>query len=64
MACKKGGLLIYYGFCKADEKDKMVDDLVKEGSDLGYKLKVRKIVPAGEIAPYKHRFRIEMIVNR
>ncbi|MBR9704923.1 hypothetical protein GOV12_05915 [Candidatus Pacearchaeota archaeon] len=63
IACKKGGRLFYYGFCKDTEVDLMVNDLVKEGKELGYRLKVIEKKFAGEIAPYKHRFRIEFKVR-
>ncbi len=62
MACKKNGKIFYYGFCNIDEKKKMVEDLKKEAEDLKKKIKVMKIVKAGEIAPYKFRYRVEIKV--
>ena len=64
MACRRGSLLIYYGFCKDDEVKKLTEDLVKEARNYRRKIKINKIVQAGEIAPYKHRFRIEMNVEK
>ncbi|MBT4135521.1 hypothetical protein HOD75_03435 [archaeon] len=60
--CKKGGKLFYYGFCNVDEIDELVKNLVKEGKGLGRKLKVKEFVRAGDIAPYKFRYRIEFKV--
>lgn len=63
MASKKGTRLFYYGFCKDDEVKEMVNDLEKEARKLNRKIKIMEIVPAGEIAPYKHRYRIEIQVK-
>ncbi len=60
MASKKGTRLFYYGFCKDDEIDEMVIGLKKEADKLKRKNRIIEIVPAGEIATYKHRYRIEM----
>jgi tRNA (guanine37-N1)-methyltransferase len=62
IACKKGTRLIYYGFCKDDSIDSMVDELLKEAKKYKRKLKIQDITPAGEIAPYKHRYRVEIKV--
>lgn len=59
---KKDTRLFYYGFSKDDEVKDMVNLLLGEAIKLKRKLKVIEIVPAGEIAPYKHRYRIEFIV--
>lgn len=61
-ACKKHGILFYYGFCKDSEVETMISDLIKEGRELGYKLKLIEKKFAGEIAPYKHRIRCEFKV--
>jgi len=63
MACRRGSLLIYYGFCKDDKVKKLTEDLVKEACNYRRKIKINKIVQAGEIAPYKHRWRVEMNVE-
>ena len=60
MASKKGTRLFYYGFCKDDEVNKMSRGLEKEAKKLKRKIRIIEIVPAGEIAPYKHRYRIEI----
>lgn len=62
MASKKGTRLFYYGFCKDDEIGKLIEDLKKEADLLKRKIKVKEYIPACDIAPYKHRFRIEIEV--
>jgi len=61
-ASKKGTRLFYHAFCNIDEIDGEVKKLVKEGKELGRKLKVVKVVRAGDIAPYKFRYRVEFKV--
>jgi tRNA (guanine37-N1)-methyltransferase len=61
-ASKKGSRLIYYGFCNVDEIDGLVKGLVEEGKELGHRLKVVEVVKAGDIAPYKFRYRVEFKV--
>ncbi|MBT4166337.1 methyltransferase [archaeon] len=61
---KKGSKLFYYGFCNVDEIDDLVKGLVEEGKGFGRRLKVVEVVKAGDIAPYKFRYRIEyMFLN-
>lgn len=62
MACKKGTRLYYYGFCRDEDLKKMIRELEEESDKLGRKIKIIDSVMAGEIAPYKHRFRIEIVV--
>jgi len=62
-ACKKGTRLFYYGFCKDNEVDKMIIDLKKEAKKYKRKIKIVEVVPAIEIAPYKHRYRVEIHVK-
>jgi len=62
MASKKGTRLFYYGFCKDYEIDNLIDDLKKEADELNRKIRIMEYVPACDIAPYKHRFRIEIEV--
>lgn len=58
--CKKSTRLFYYGFCKDDEINELVENLLQEAKKIKRKIKIKKITPVGEIAPYKHRYRIEM----
>lgn len=64
LASKKGTKIFYYGFCNEDEKDKMAEDLIKESNELKRKIKIIKVAKAGEIAPYKFRYRFEIKVLR
>ena len=57
---KKGTKIIYYGFCNVDEVKGMVDMIKKESKKFKKKIKIMKIKKAGEIAPYKFRWRIEI----
>tara|TARA_Y100000034_G_scaffold14224_1_gene14884 strand:+ start:700 stop:1479 length:780 start_codon:yes stop_codon:yes gene_type:complete len=59
---KKGTRIFYHAFCKDKDIKKIVEGLVKEAKGFGKKIKVRKTVFAGEIAPYKHRYRVEIVV--
>jgi tRNA (guanine37-N1)-methyltransferase len=62
LASKKGTRLFYYGFCKNDEIDQLVANLQEEAESNRRKLKVKEVVRAGDIAPYKYRYRIEFKV--
>jgi tRNA (guanine37-N1)-methyltransferase len=59
-ASKRGTRILYYGFCKDDELNGMIEELKKEAKELGKKIKITNVKKAGEIAPYKHRWRVEM----
>ncbi|MFA5855906.1 MAG: hypothetical protein WC867_00985 [Candidatus Pacearchaeota archaeon] len=59
-ASKKGTKLYYYGFCKDSEINLLIKQLGEEANKHKRKLEIVDIVPAGEIAPFKHRFRIEI----
>jgi len=59
---KRSTRLFYYGFCKDDMVNEMVEELIKEAKKLKRKIKVVSITPAGEIAPFKHRYRVEFKV--
>jgi tRNA (guanine37-N1)-methyltransferase len=63
LVSKKGTKIFYYGFCNIDEKDKMIEDLKKEAEDFGKKIKILKVVKAGDIAPYKYRYRVEILIK-
>ena len=59
---KKGGVINYYGFYKSDEGNKLLELIVDESKKLRKKVKIIKIKKAGEIAPYKYRFRVDFKV--
>ena len=61
---KKGTRIYYYGFCKIEDKDKILEGIKEEAKKFGKKIKILKIKPAGDIAPYKIRLRIDFkVVN-
>jgi tRNA (guanine37-N1)-methyltransferase len=60
---RKGTKIIYYGFSPESKRQEMTDSLEKEAGKLKRKIKITKIVEAGDIAPYEHRYRIEIIVE-
>jgi len=62
MLSKKGTKIYYYDFCKVDEVDSKVEMVKSEASKFGKKIKILKIKPAGEIAPYKIRVRVDFEV--
>lgn len=59
---KKNSKIFYYGFCNIDEKDEMIKNLVDEARKFGKKIKIIKTTKAGDIAPYKYRYRVEIKV--
>jgi len=60
---KKGTRIFYHAFCRDNEIDNVCENLVNEAKDLKRKVRIQKKIFAGEIAPYKHRYRIEIIVG-
>jgi len=63
LVSKKGTKIFYYGFCNIDEKDGMINNLIEEAKKLKRKIKILKVVKAGDIAPYKYRYRVEILVK-
>jgi tRNA (guanine37-N1)-methyltransferase len=61
--CKKGSRIFYHLFCRDEDVEGEIEKLVSEASGLGRKIKIVKKVFAGEIAPYRHRYRIEIKVE-
>jgi len=59
---KKGARIVYYGFCAENKLVKMMDDLHKEAGKFKKKIKITNVKEAGDIAPYEHRYRIEIKV--
>jgi len=60
---KKGTRIIYYGFSSEDKKSEMVESLEKEAKKYKRKIRIVKVLEAGDIAPYEHRYRIEILVE-
>lgn len=59
---KKGTFIIYYGFSPESKKQEMLDELLNEAKKLKRKIKIDRVLEAGDIAPYEHRYRIEVKV--
>lgn len=59
---KKGTRIFYYDFCKDDEMEMIVNKIRKEAEKHKRKIKILKVKPAGEIAPYKIRVRVDFKV--
>ena len=62
LCCRKNTRLFYYGFCKDDEIKQLMYDLENEAKSVKRKIRIKSYKEAGEIAPYKHRYRIEIDV--
>jgi tRNA G37 N-methylase Trm5 len=62
MACRKKAIIIYYGFCAEKELESMLADIHKEAKEHKKKIKIINVKEAGDIAPYEHRYRIEIRV--
>jgi len=59
---KKGTRIVYYGFCSEDKKDAMIEELLEEAKKFKRKINIIRALEAGDIAPYEHRYRLEIIV--
>lgn len=59
---KKGTRIFYYDFCKIEDSEKIVDKIKQEAKKYKKKIKILKRHKAGEIAPYKIRFRVDFKV--
>lgn len=59
---KKGSKIVYYGFSPESKKDKMISELENQAKKLKRKIKISRVLEAGDIAPYEHRYRIEIDV--
>jgi tRNA (guanine37-N1)-methyltransferase len=59
---KKGTIIFYHGFWKESEKDRKIKDLENEVLSYKRKIKILNVKEIGDIAPYEHRYRLEMKV--
>ncbi len=59
---KKGAIIFYYDFCKEDNVSGMLEKIKKEARKSRKKIKISNIRKAGDIAPYKYRYCVEMKV--
>ncbi len=58
--CKKGAWIYYYDF--GDNAEKIIDKVLGEAKAAKKKIKIFNFKKAGDIAPYKHRWRIDFRV--
>ncbi len=59
---KKGTRIFYHGFCHIDDLKDLKENLLTEAKTLKRKIKITKTAKAGDIAPFKFRWRIEIKV--
>jgi tRNA (guanine37-N1)-methyltransferase len=59
---KKGTKIYYYDFCLDEEKNLVLDKIRNEAVKAKKKINILKMKNAGEIAPYKNRVRVDLIV--
>ena len=59
---KKGTKIFYYDFCHEDEIDLIKTKIGEEAKKFSKRIKIIRIKKAGEIAPYRYRFRIDIKV--
>jgi len=59
---KKNTRIYYYDFCKVDETNLIIEKIKSEAKKFRKKIKILKSKPAGEIAPYKIRLRVDFRV--
>jgi len=63
LVSKKGTKIFYYAFGRVDEIKTIKQELLEEAKKLKKKIKILRVKKAGEIAPYKFRWRIEIVVS-
>ena len=61
-ASKKGAIIFYYDFFKEDKVSGMLQKIWKEAKKSKKKIKILNVRKAGDIAPYKYRYCVEMKV--
>lgn len=59
---RKGGMIHYYGFYEMGKVGELKDLIEKEAKKARKKIKVLRIKKAGDIAPYRYRYRVDMKV--
>jgi tRNA (guanine37-N1)-methyltransferase len=62
MLSKKNTKIYYYDFSRVDETERIIEKIKKEARECRKKIKILNTKAAGEIAPYKIRFRVDFIV--
>ena len=62
MLSEKKTRIYYYDFCKIDGIEKIIEKIKTEAKKFKKKIKILKTSQAGEIAPYKIRLRVDILV--
>lgn len=57
---KKDTIIHYYDFCQENEIDKIIQKIEKKAKESKKKIKILNVQKAGDIAPYKYRWRIDI----
>ena len=60
---KKGTIIYYYCFGNQDKLGKMIEQVYRESKKVRKKIKILKVKKAGDIAPYKFRYRVEIKIK-
>tara|TARA_Y100000310_G_scaffold339512_1_gene432400 strand:+ start:210 stop:998 length:789 start_codon:yes stop_codon:yes gene_type:complete len=60
---KKNTIVFYYCFGKEKELNKNLEEINKEAKKAKKKIKILRVKRAGDIAPYKFRYRVDFRVN-
>jgi len=57
---KRGGIIHYYGFYNESDVEDLWKLITNEAKKAGKKIKIVRIVKAGDIGPYKWRYRVDL----
>ncbi len=60
---KRGTIIHFYGFCHENELEKLKAQVQAETKKARKKIKIIKVKKAGDIGPYKYRYRFDFIVT-
>lgn len=60
---KKGTRIFYYGFCRVGEEKLIIAEIKAEAKKAKKKVRIIRKKKAGEIAPYKIRLRVDLVVE-
>ncbi len=61
---KRGTRIFYHLFCHEDDLKNELKKLENEAESLGRKIKIKQVDFAGDIAPHKFRYRVEIVVKK
>ncbi len=60
MVTKKGTIIHYHGFVHEEEKEELLEQIRKECEKNKKKIKILDVIKAGDIAPRKYRYRVDI----